>query len=139
VTTAVYPTEMMLDPIAKSQFDCVDRNGNEFVATVAIGEPSSRDVAHGRTERLFAVSFDPFFAKRQQGGLDSLTALCFAIELVRKALRVFVAHGGSVYMHGTRSPIDIDDPYFTPIGGIIDRKFIDGDPAPGSPWLQDGG
>lgn len=130
----------MLDPIAESQFDCVDRDGNEFVASVAIGEPSSRDIAHDRTERLFAVSFEPFFTKREQGGHDTLTALCFAIELVRKALRVFTAHGGSVYMHGTRSPIDINDPYFTPICDIIDRRFIDGDPAPGSFWLdQDGG
>ena len=125
----------MHDPIAESKFDCVDRSGNSFVAIVQIGEPSTRDDRSGQTEHLFRVSFDPFFKERVQGGHDTLTAMCFAIELIRKALRVFIAHGGAVYMHGTRSPIDIDDPYFTPICGIIDPKFIDGDPAPGSPRL----
>jgi len=123
------------EPIAETKFDCVDRDGNAFVATVRIGDPTTRKDKHGRTEHLFQISFDPFFAERLQGGHDSFTAMCFAIELVRKALRVFVAHGGTVYMHDTRSPIDIDDPYFTPICGIIDRRFINGDPAPGSPWL----
>ena len=125
----------MTEPIAETKFDCVDRHGNAFVATVQIGDPTTREDAHGRTEHLVYISFDPFIANRPQGGHDSFTAMCFAIELVRKALRVFVAHGGSVFMHGTRSPIEIDDPYFTPICGIIDRKFIDGEPAPGSPWL----
>ena len=105
------------------------------MATVQIGEPATREDKLGRTEYQFHIAFDPFFTKRIQGGHDTFTAMCFAIELVRKALRVFVAHGGTVFMHGTRSPIDIDDPYFTPICGIINRKFIDGDPAPGSPWL----
>ena len=125
----------MSQPIAETKFDCVDRHGNAFVAIVQIGEPTTREDKHGRIEHLIHISFEPFIKNRPQGGHDSFTALCFAIELVRKALRVFVAHGGSVFMHGTRSPIDIDDPYFTPICGIIDRKFIDADPAPGSPWL----
>lgn len=133
VTAAVTRLKIVRDPIAESRFDCIDRNGNSFVAIVQIGEPSSREVSSGRLEHLFRVSFAPFFVERVQGGDDTLTAMCFAIELVRKALRVFVAHGGAVYMHGTRSPIDINDPYFTPICGIIDRKFIDGEPAPGSP------
>lgn len=125
----------MPEAIAETKFDCVDRDGNSFVAKVEIGEPKTREDKHGGTEYLIHISFDPFFSRRPQGGQDTFTALCFAIELVRKALRVFVAHGGSVFMYGTRSPIDIDDPYFTPICGIINQKFIDGPPTPGAPWL----
>jgi hypothetical protein len=126
----------MPEPIAETQFDCIDRDGNAFVATVRIGDPSTHETRTGNTEYCYRVSFDPFFPTRQQRGHDTFTSLCFTIELVRKALRVFVAHGGSVFMRGTRSPIDINDPYFTPICGIIDRRFIDGDPAPGSFWLD---
>ena len=109
--------------IAESKFDCRDRDGSDFVALLQIGRPV--ELMHN--DRPYAecrVSLEPLFPERGHGGADTFQSLCLAIELIRKALRAFVAHGGSVYYHQTRTPIDIDHPSFVPIAEPIDKRFL---------------
>ena len=110
--------------IAESKFDCRDRNGSEFVATLLIGDPDHNAMPHGHPEGKFSISFEPLFAERTSRGADSFQALCLSIDLVRKALRAFIAHGGTVYYHQTRTPIDLESTSLTPISEPIDRKFL---------------
>jgi hypothetical protein len=101
--------------IAERPFDCVDVKGKRFRAIARIGTPTTvpRDgklSAHGRCP----VMLQPLFPERAAGGIDQFQALCLAIELVRNALKTFVAQGGRVFFAGTDTPIKLDDPSFLP-------------------------
>jgi hypothetical protein len=102
----------MHNPVVQAEFDGVARDGREFVIRVAIGDKRSSgdDVS-------FYVEVEPLIARRYpQGGTDTLMAMCFCIQGVRRVLKMFVAHGGSVYGRGTRSPVDLDSYWFEPVG-----------------------
>jgi hypothetical protein len=114
----------MHDIIATTTFDCRDRNGDDFVATLQIGLPVAQVAANGNQYFECLIALEPLFPETRHGGEDSFQSLCLAIELVRKALRAFIAHGGAVYFHGTRSPIDIDDASFTPIAEPIRGLYL---------------
>ena len=109
--------------IATSKFDCRDRNGDYFVAVLKIGDPEDITLPTG-PEGKFNVSLEPLFDERPCRGADSFQALCLSIDLVRKAFRAFVAHGGMVYYHRSRSPINIDDASFVPIAQPIAKRFL---------------
>lgn len=119
----------MKNIIATTTFDCRDRHGVDFVATVQIGRPVERTTKSGRSCVECPIAFEPLFPETQHGGEDSFQSLCLAIELVRKALRAFVAHGGTVYFRGTRSPIDVSDPSFTPIAEPIHAVYLTDPPS----------
>ncbi|WP_168564969.1 hypothetical protein [Crateriforma spongiae] len=112
--------------VAETRFDCRDRDGNDFTAHLMIGDLEPCVVRDGVAESKLLISLDPLFPERGFRGTDSFHAICLAIELVRKALRAFVVHGGTVYYHGTKTPIDIDDYAFTPINEPIDERFLAG-------------
>ncbi|TWU19739.1 hypothetical protein [Allorhodopirellula heiligendammensis] len=78
----------------------------------------------------FYIEIDPIMDRRRQAGTDSLSALCSSIELVRKALKIFVAHGGVIHSPGSRLPIDLDDFAFQPQFGLLRPEYLDGDPDP---------
>ena len=109
----------MQDIIATTAFDCRDRNGGDFVATLQIGLPVAQVAANGNRYFECPIALEPLFPEARHGGEDSFQSLCLAIELARKALRAFIAQGGTVYFHGTRSPIDVDDASFAPIAEPI--------------------
>jgi len=116
-----------MNPIlAETQFDCRDRDGNVFTATLRISELQATVVRNGLTEHKLQISLEPLFPERGYRGTDSFNAICCAIELVRKALRAFVAHGGTVYFFGSKTPIDIEDYAFTPISEPIVERFLSG-------------
>ncbi len=114
----------MEDVIASTTFDCRDKHGADFVATLDIGRPLERKTANGRRYVECPIAFEPLFPETRHGGEDSFQSLCLAIDLVRKALRAFVAHGGTVYFRGTRTPIDVDDPSFSPISEPIRAVYL---------------
>ena len=114
----------MQDIIATTTFECRDKHGVDFVATLEIGRPSERTSSDGTVYVECPIAMEPLFPETKHGGEDSFQSLCLAIELVRKALRAFVAHGGTVYFRGTRSPIDVNEPSFTPIAEPIYAKFL---------------
>lgn len=119
----------MNDLVAQTQFDCRDRDGNDFTASLRIGDLQPTVVRDGVTEYKLKISLEPLFPERGYRGSDSFNAICCAIELVRKSLRAFVAHGGTVYFTNSRTPIDIEDYAFTPINEPIAERFLSG-PAP---------
>ncbi len=119
----------MQDIIATTTFDCRDRNGDDFVATLQIGLPVERIAANGNRCFECPIALEPLFPETRHGGEDSFQSLCLAIELVRKALRAYIAHGGTVYFHGTRSPIDVDDASFTPIAEPIRDVYLTDPPG----------
>src|SRR5215469_890539 len=101
--------------IAERPFDCTDVKGKRFRAVARIGTPTTvpRDgnlAAYGSCP----VMLQPLFAERAARGLDQFQALCLAIDLVRSALKTFVAQGGRVFFTGTDTPIKLDDPSFLP-------------------------
>lgn len=114
----------MNDIFAASSFDCCDRDGNVFVAVVQLGQPFEREDRQGRSHGVCPVSLEPLFPETAHEGEDTFSALCLAIELIRKALRAFTAHGGTIYFRGTRSPIDINDPSFCTIAEPIYARFL---------------
>jgi hypothetical protein len=114
----------MQEIIATTTFDCRDRNGDDFVATLEIGRPLERIATNGNRYFECPIALEPLFPETQHGGEDSFQSLCLAIELVRKALRAFIAHGGTVYFHGTRSPIDVDEASFSPIAEPIRNVYL---------------
>ncbi len=120
----------MEDVIASTTFDCRDKHGSEFVATLDIGRPQERTSPNGRRHVECPIAFEPLFPETRHAGEDSFQSLCLAIDLVRKALRAFVAHGGTVYFRGTRTPIDVDDPSFSPISEPIRAVYL-ADPVNG--------
>jgi hypothetical protein len=63
-------------------------------------------------------------------------AMCFGIELVRNALKIFVAHGGSVYFRQTRSPIDLESPSFQALGGLLRSEFEQRLVTESEPWAR---
>ena len=114
----------MQDIIATTTFDCRDRNGGDFVATLQIGLPVAQVAANGNRYFECPIALEPLFPEARHGGEDSFQSLCLAIELARKALRAFIAHGGTVCFHGTRSPIDVDDASFAPIAEPIRDLYL---------------
>jgi hypothetical protein len=101
--------------IAERAFDCVDPKGKRFRAVARIGMPTTvpRDgdlSPHGSCP----VVLEPLFSERAHGGVDQFQALCLAIDLVRQALKTFVARGGRVFFAGTDTPIQLEDPSFLP-------------------------
>lgn len=120
----------MDDVVAESSFDCRDRDGNEFVATVRLGRPIQRVSKGDRSYIACPVSFEPLFPETEHGGEDSFQAICLAIELIRKAVRAFVAHGGAAFFRGTRTPIDAEDSSFCPISEPIYDRFMESSPSP---------
>lgn len=113
--------------VAETTFDCVDRGGRSFALYVRIGDVHDIPTQSGDHNVGFYVELDPLMKRRLQAAPDSFTALCFCIEMVRKALRIFVAHGGCVYFTGTRSPIDIDSHFFEPHHGLICDEYLNSD------------
>jgi hypothetical protein len=101
--------------IAERAFDCVDAKGKRFQAVACIGMPTTvpRDgelAAYGSCP----VMLEPLVSARAHGGIDQFQALCLAIDLVRRALKAFVAQGGRVFFVGTDTPIQLEDPSFLP-------------------------
>ncbi|MCS7471512.1 hypothetical protein NZK35_33100 [Stieleria sp. ICT_E10.1] len=119
----------MNNVFAETKFDCVDRDGNAFTAELQFGNIVPGPVRDGITESRLDMSLEPLFPERGMRGTDSFQAICLAIEFVRKALRAFVAHGGTVYYHQSQTPIDLDDYAFTPISEFIDPRFLAGPPS----------
>jgi hypothetical protein len=116
-------------PIVQTEFDAVTRDGREFVVKVAIGDPHDFPTSSGAIDVGFYVEVDPLMDRRRQCGSDSFMAMCFSIQLVRRALAVFVAHGGLLFMRGTRAPIDLQSPWFEPLDGLIRSDYLQTDPA----------
>ncbi|MCU0720066.1 MAG: hypothetical protein MUC83_10215 [Pirellula sp.] len=119
----------MESPLVQAKFDAVTRDGHEFVVTVAIGDRQDLNTKSGEIDVVFYIEVEPLMERRTQCGTDSLTAMCFSIQLVRKALMTFVAHGGSLFCPGTRFPIDLQSPYFESIGGLIRPQYLQRLPA----------
>lgn len=119
----------MNNVFAETKFDCVDREGNAFTAVLQFGNIVPGSVRDGITESRLDMSLEPLFSQRGMRGTDSFQAICLAIEFVRKALRAFVAHGGIVYYHQSKTPIDLNDYAFTPISEFIDPRFLAGPPS----------
>ena len=119
----------MNNVFAETKFDCVDRDGNAFTAVLQFGNILPGPVRDGITESKLDISLEPLFPQRGMRGTDSFQAICLAIEFVRKALRAFVAHGGTVYYQQSKTPIDLDDYAFTPISEYIDPRFLAGPPS----------
>jgi hypothetical protein len=116
----------------QAEFDGITRDGRDIVIRVAIGEPHDIPTASGDTDAGFYVDVEPLMERRTQVGTDSFMAMCFAIELVRKALKIFVAHGGSVYFRRTRSPIDLKSYCFEVVGGLLRPEFLEAGQTPPS-------
>jgi hypothetical protein len=101
--------------IAERAFDCVDPKGKRFRAIARIGLPTTVPPDGDLSEYgSCPVTLEPLVSERAARGLDRFQALCLAIDLVRKALRTFVAQGGRVFFEGTETPIQLDDPSFLP-------------------------
>lgn len=115
-------------PVVETTFDCVDRDGRPFPLHVRIGDRHDIRTESGDTDVGFYVELDPLMKRRVQAGHDTFTAMCFCIQMVRVALKTFVAHGGSVYFAKTRSPIDLDDFLFGPIFGLLRDEFLNPQP-----------
>ncbi len=101
--------------IAERTFDCIDPLGKRFRAVARIGMPTM--VPRDRKLSAHAacrVMLEPLVSERAHGGIDQFQALCLAIDLVRKALKTFVAQGGRVFFAGTDTPIQLEDPSFLP-------------------------
>lgn len=120
----------MRSPVVQTEFDAVTRDGREIVISVAIGEQHSVPVESGETDVGYYVEVEPLMKRRSQVGTDSFMAMCFSIHLVRKALVIFVAHGGSVFFRGSRCPIDLQSPSFESVGGLIRSEHLAPDPPP---------
>jgi hypothetical protein len=103
----------------QTEFDGVTRDGREIVIRVAIGDIHDVTTDHGDPTVGVFIEVEPLMKRRRQQADDSFGAVCFAIELVRAALKIFVAHGGAVYFRNTRAPIDLTSPHFEPIGGLL--------------------
>ena len=122
----------MQSPVVQAEFDAITRDGLEIVVTVAMGDlhdikplPPESD----STDVGFFIEVEPLMKRTRQGGTDSLMAMCFSIELVRKALTVFVSHGGSLFMRGSRYPIDLQSSWFDARGGIIRPEYLQSNPT----------
>jgi hypothetical protein len=113
----------MDNPVIVCEFGGVTRDGREIVIRVAIGEPFVLSSA-GDPDPGFFVEVEPLMRRTRSIGTDSFMAMCFGIELVRKALKIFVAHGGAVYFRGTRSPIDLESYWFESLGGLLRKDFL---------------
>ena len=122
----------MRDPVIQTQFDGVTRDGREIVIRVTIGDPHEVPSEHGDDALAgFYIELEPLMDRRRSVMPDSFGAMCMAIQWVRLALKIFVAHGGSVYHRGTRTPIDLTSPSFEPVGGFLRPEFLRPDPPPG--------
>lgn len=117
----------MHSPVVQTEFDAVTRGGQEIVVTVTIGD--LHDISPN-SDVGFYIEVEPLMKRRRQGGTDSFMAMCFSIQLVRKALTVFVSHGGSLFMRGSRHPIDLQSPWFESVGGLIRPEYQQPGPAP---------
>ena len=118
----------MDSPVAQAEFDAVTRDGREIVVQVSIGDQHDMPSKHG-TDVGFYVEVEPLMQRRRQGGTDSFMAICLSIQMVRKALMIFVAHGGSLFFRGTRCPIDLQSPWFESFGGLIRDEYLRPDPT----------
>ncbi len=116
-------------PVVQAEFDGVTRDGREIIIRVAIGDAHDITTKSGAIDVGFYIDVEPLMDRRKQGGTDSLMAMCFSIELVRKTLVTFVAHGGSLFARETRCPIDLQSPWFESVGGMIRSEFLMPDPA----------
>ena len=101
--------------IAETAFDCINPKGKRFRAVARIGIPTTvpregQLSTYGRCP----VMIEPLVSERAAGGVDQFQALCLAIDLIRKALKAFVAQGGRVFFPRTDTPIQLDDPSFCP-------------------------
>ena len=119
----------MQSPVAQTEFDAVTRDGQEIVVRVLIGDAHDIPVKSGPPDVGFYIEVEPLMERKRQGGTDSFMAMCFSIELVRKALLIFVAHGGSLYLRGTRSPIDLQSKWFESLGHLIRPEYLQPDPS----------
>ena len=118
----------MDSPVVQAEFDAVTSDGRAIVVKIAIGD--QHDIpSNGGPDVGFYVEVDPIMDRKRQGGTDSLTAMCFSLQLVRKALVVFVAHGGSLFLRDTRSPIDLQSPWFESLGGLIRPEYLQSNPS----------
>jgi hypothetical protein len=120
----------MRDPVIKCEFDGVTRGGRDIVIHVAIGDPKGFAKKHKESDPGFFVEVEPLVGRKRCVGTDSFMAMCFGIELVREALKIFVANGGSVYFRHTRSPIDLESHSFQPLGHFLRPEFLIPDPTP---------
>jgi hypothetical protein len=120
----------MESPVVQTEFDAVSQEGREFVISVEIGDQHNIPTKSGDTDVGFYIEVEPIMERRRQGGTDSFMAMCFSIQLVRKALIVFVSHGGSLYARGTRSPIDLQSSWFESLGGLIRPEYLRPDQTP---------
>jgi hypothetical protein len=118
----------MRDPVVKCEFDGATRDGKEIVIHVAIGDAHEYAKKYPRPDPGFYVEIEPLLGRKCSVGTDSFMAMCFGIEMVRKALRIFVANGGSVYFRGTRSPIDLESYWFEPLGLPLRPEYLIPDP-----------
>jgi len=117
----------MHSPVVQAEFDAVTSDGREIVVKIAIGD--QHDIpSNGGMDIGFYIEIDPIMDRRRQGGTDSLTAMCFSLQLVRKALTVFVAHGGSLFLRHSRYPIDLQSPWFESLGGLIRSEYLQSKP-----------
>ena len=116
----------MKNPVVQAEFDGVTRDGRELVIRVAIGDMRSLPLPSGDADVGFYIEVEPLMARNfVQGGSDTLTAMCFCIHGMRRVLKMFVAHGGSVYGRGTRNPVDLDSYWFEPVGGdLLKADFL---------------
>lgn len=120
----------MHSPVVQAEFDGVTRDGREMIIRVAIGDAYEIATKSGGIDAGFYIDIEPLMDRRKQSGTDSLMAMCFSIELVRKALATFVAHGGSLFARHTRCPIDLQSPWFESVGSIIRSEFLQTHPLP---------
>ena len=124
----------MHNPVVQAEFDGVARDGREFVIRVAIGDKRDLPTTSGDPDVGFYIEVEPLMARKfLQGGTDTLMAMCFCIQGLRKVLKLFVAHGGSVYGRGTRYPVDLDSYWFEPVGddvGLLRAEFLLPSPKP---------
>jgi hypothetical protein len=123
-------------PVVKCEFDGATRDGREIVIHVSIGDAREFAKKYPGPDPGFYVEVEPLVGRRSSVGTDSFMAMCFGIELVRKALRIFVANGGSVYFRGTRSPIDLESYWFQSLGLLLRPEFLLPDPISPKPRLK---
>jgi hypothetical protein len=127
----------MRNPVIKCEFDGVTSDGKEIVIHVAIGDAREFAKKYPGPDPGFYVEVEPLMGRRASVGTDSFMAMCFGIELVRNALKIFVAHGGSVYFRRTRSPIDMESPSFQSLGGLLKQEFEQRLPTQAKqPWAR---
>jgi hypothetical protein len=120
----------MQKPVVQAEFDGVTRDGREIVIRVAIGDRKDLPATGGALDVEYYIEIEPLMDRKLQGGTDSLMAMCFCIHAVRRMLKIFVAHGGTIYCRGTRSPIDLESYWFEPIDGWLRPEFLQPKPAP---------